>query len=106
MRPSRSGGWRTRWLALTVALALSGCAPAAGGSPYRVSLPTLRADPTCYALTQKARVPCPVTSDAPGRDVGDLVIVVYWTDWAGLVRELRGACLALGGTATECGTEP
>jgi len=47
-------------------------------------------------------VPCPDRADLPGRDVSNLVVVIYWTDWAGFVRELKAACLALGGTKSEC----
>ncbi len=88
-----------------VGLAVSACAPAVGPLRSPVTIPTLRAAPSCYSLAGHVRVPCPATSDPPGREVGDLITVVYWTDWAAMIRALRGACLAAGGSREECGAE-
>jgi len=92
-------------LILTGVLLVCGCATGAASLLYRAKTPELRAAPSCYSLNLKVRVPCPEKTDEPGRDVGDLIVVVYWTDWTAVIREIRAACIAGGGSATECGAE-
>ena len=88
-----------------VGLAVSACAPAGGPLRSPVTIPILRAAPSCYALATHVRVPCPAKTDPLGREVGDLITVIYWTDWAAIVRALRGACLAAGGSREDCGAD-
>ena len=88
-----------------VGLAVSACAPAVGLLRSPVTIPTLRAAPSCYSFSTHARVACPAKADPVEREVSDLVTVIYWTDWAAMIRALRGACLAAGGSREECGAE-
>ena len=88
-----------------VGLVVSACAPAVGSLRSPVTIPILRAAPSCNSLAPQVRVPCPAKTDPVEREVSDLVTVIYWTDWAAIVRALRGACLAAGGSREDCGAE-
>ena len=80
-------GKRTLLVLLTVGVA-SACAPiTAGLSPYRVQVPLLHQSPSEYTV-QGHTYRCYAVEDAEA-----------------IVRELKAACLALGGTAKECQTE-
>lgn len=77
-------------LALTGALA-SACATGPGISTYRVTIPILQAKPkeaTCRHL--EILEPC---------------TVLLTRDYQAIVRELKVACLALGGSPKECQAE-
>ena len=92
--PTRCWNWpRGRWsgkrrllCGLTVAL-LSGCSLTPGPSTYRVTMPVLACEPRRL--------------DHDGQDL----IVLCFSDWAKTVRELKAACLALGGDRQACGAE-
>ncbi|HEV8642265.1 MAG TPA: hypothetical protein VGV13_14300 [Methylomirabilota bacterium] len=74
---------------LTVA---QGCATPAGLSSYRVTLPVLQATPrelTCHL--EEAETTC---------------VVMLRDDLRALVRELKAACLALGGSPGDCQAVP
>lgn len=69
-----------------------------------VNLPDLRAEPTCWSPRAEARVPCPRRGDTVQPEA-DLVVILYWSDLAAVVRELKTACLAAGGSPAACQTE-
>lgn len=78
---------RRRLLLVLMAAAISACSLVRGPSPYRVTIPTLRAAPAEY-------------------EVGGIAYRCYRKDdIIAVIRELKTACLALGGTAAECQTE-
>lgn len=78
---------------LLVALtAAQGCVTPAGPSSYRVTLPVLQAPPrevTCHL--EEAEATC---------------VVVLREDWRKVIRELKAACLAMGGSPEACGAGP
>lgn len=80
----------------------SACATGLGASTYRPTVPerpTIEARPTVE--------PCALGSGEPGACVKlwlkDFETVRLW--YLTLERELKAACLALGGSAAECRTE-
>ena len=74
--------------ALTVG---AGCSLGAGRSPYQVVLPVLKAEPAPLACLVNA---VPATC-----------VILEQGDYRSLVRELKAACLALGGSPEDCQTE-
>lgn len=102
-RSGRCGGRRTiPWLLALILLATSACATAAGPSPYRVTIPPRP------SLQQRPTVGECEAGGLPGR------CLVFWLpDWEAirqwhltLEHELTGACLALGGTESDCRAGP
>jgi len=90
MKPCGTLNWRMRiCVGSTALLSLTsyGCAPTPLPSPYRVNLPTLNAAPLV--------TPC--RTDRPTQ-----CVVLTQDDYLALVRELKAACLALGGTPDAC----
>lgn len=67
------------------------CAPVPRPSVFRVSIPTLQAQPR--------QIPC----EAQGKTQTCTVILTH--DYEALVRELKTACLATGGTPDACQTK-
>ncbi|MGH2368517.1 MAG: hypothetical protein ACRDI2_09965 [Chloroflexota bacterium] len=68
-----------------------GCATTPGGSSYRVTMPVLSAQPgegTCRH-----------------RDALESCTFLLTRDYQAIVRELKAACLALGGSPEECQAE-
>lgn len=90
MRDGQRSSKGVRWALLAGALSC-GCALAPAPSSYQVRLPLLTA-PTI-------RVPC----QADGRPATCRVILE--TDYEALVRELKAACVAAGGSDVDCQTE-
>ncbi len=68
-------------------LASSACATAPEPSPYRVEIPALVERPTDYQVEEGVWLRCYRREDA-----------------LALIIELKAACLALGGTPTQCQT--
>jgi hypothetical protein len=85
-------------LVLTVALAL-GCVQAQVASNYKVKIPVLN------AATEPSE--CVIAVNVDGivmKKLGSCVTLLE-DDWKAVVRELKSACLALGGTDEECQTK-
>lgn len=78
-------------LSLAVWAGSSGCALTLHPWSYRVQIPELRAAPV--------ELGCRVGGTP------DICLLVLREDWEALVRELKAACLALGGTPRECQAE-
>lgn len=91
MHAKRQSGRLGLLVVLMVGL-ISACGTAGmAPSPYRVTMPVLDATPMavrCQKNGQPARCK-----------------VVLETDWAAVVRELKAACLALGGSDADCLTD-
>ena len=100
-----TGRTATRCLLLAAILWLaSGCATGPTGStPYRPKIP-----PRPVLTVRPDFRDCQTVSGQQGRCVDlwmpDLEAITRWG--LDLERELKGACLALGGMAEECRTEP
>ena len=71
---------------------LCACATPTTGSSYRVTIPVLTVAPLVFD--------CRLASGAT-----ESCIVLLRRDHENIVRELKTACLALGGTAAQCHTE-
>jgi len=89
---STSWPWRPRsgrrlLLGILTAAAICGCSQTVAPSHYRVTLPLLHATPSEYVVDGVA-YRCYQRDDA-----------------LTIVRELKAACLALGGTPRDCQTE-
>ena len=86
--------WRTfsvrRSIALTLVALVWGCAPVPLRSAYQVSLPPLTASPR------------EILCELDGRVASCTVLAT--PDYEALVRELKAACVALGGSDVECQT--
>lgn len=78
-------------LSVVVWAASSGCSQGLRSFTYRVEIPTLRARPL--------EIGCHL-GDHP-----ETCVVVLRDDWLRVVRELKAACLALGGSREECQAE-
>lgn len=77
---------------ITLVALICGCAPAAPlRSVYQVQIPTLTAPPSASSC---------IVNGEPAR-----CLLVYEEDWRALVIELKSACLALGGSLTDCQVE-
>ncbi len=82
-----------RWLGklmlhlVPMAVLLWGCALTPRPSPYQVLIPTLQAQPR--------EIPC----NAPEATT---CLVLRKDDWQKVIRELKAACLALGGSKEKC----
>lgn len=74
---------------LIFAVAISGCATAPQPSPYRVEMPLLTMAPTDYQIEEGTWLRCYDRNDA-----------------LAIIRELKAACLALGGTPEACQAAP
>ena len=72
------------------AILVSGCASGAPPSAYRVQIPELRANPLRLKCDQDPDQGC---------------IALLYADYVAILRELRAACLGLGGSRKECGAE-
>ncbi len=83
----RWGGKRLLLLALTAGV-LSSCAQAPCKSPYQVTIPTLQAAPVPLACLQ-------------GIQATNCLLVLE-QDWKRVVRELKAACIAAGGSFEDC----
>ena len=89
----RTKPMRLSWLlpsALTAAL-VSGCATAPKPSGYQVILPELEAPPREFVCQQAEQE--------------RLCTAVLSSDWQKVVRKLKAACLAQGGSPEACRTE-
>lgn len=91
--PLRSSGCgrfagRLGLLLLPAAALTFGCARVAGPSSYRVTMPVLQAKPGAVACRHDGLI--------------DTCTVLLTRDYEALVRELKAACLALGGSPKDC----
>lgn len=85
--------WDGKWMlwGLLMVGLLSGCRTEPCISSYQVTVPTLAAPPL------------PLTCQVGQQDRKCLALLE--TDYQGLVRELKAACLAAGGSHQQCQTE-
>ena len=88
---TRWNGRPVLWIVLIAGLA-SGCATALPGTAYRPSIPTLTMMPEMGQCRFESRASRPC-------------VVLAREDWEAIVRELKAACLALGGSPEACQTE-
>lgn len=72
-----------------ITVLLFACSPVPRSSPFQVTIPTLQSPP----LEIPCQAPEPTTCT-----------VVLKSDWEAVIRELKTACLALGGTEERCHT--
>lgn len=77
-------GWLT---ALLLLAAVAGCASGQGRSPYRVAIPTIVAPKIIACTLNSQPTEC---------------VILLKRDHEELVRQLKGACLALGQSKIEC----
>ncbi len=80
-------GKRLLWLVLMAGL-LSACGTAPCKSPYQVTVPTLQAAPVPLECLQGIRA--------------TNCLLLLEEDWRRVVREMKAACLAVGGEAKDC----
>jgi hypothetical protein len=72
---------------------LCGCVTGPGPSSYRVTIPVLEISPRIVDCTILTRDGTPSQRKC---------LTLLQTDYQGIVRELKAACLALGQTKAEC----
>lgn len=102
-------GPKIRSIVAAILLTISACAiPTSGSNPYRIEIPARPEIEAAPALVPHGTGAICVWSDG---SVGDCVIL-YTDDFARigrylgqLERELKAACLALGGSDEECKTK-